>query len=123
MNNTLREAARLLNEYKPKEALQKLSQLNDKSEKSLQLEKKCKKLLSQQILFHLKELDVSKDNIAFKKHINDYRKFIGEDKSITPYIKLMKEYEIEQEKDMNTNVYIGIFSLIGIAIIIILSCI
>lgn len=119
-NEILREATRLLGNYKPKEALLKLSELKEESERSSQLKEKCKGLLKQQSLYLLKELKTSKDYIGMKGIVYDYKKYIGEDKDIKPYINLIDNYNEEVQNNIDNNANIVVFALIGIAILIVL---
>lgn len=120
MNEVLREATLLLNDYKPKEALQKLSELNSESEQSLLLKERCKSLLRQQILYLLRELDLSKDNIKIRKLTSDYVNFIGYDDNIAPYINHVKKNESQEEGKKKMTANVVVFSLLGIALIIVL---
>lgn len=115
MNDIIREATRLLNEYKPKEALLRLSDLNEESVQSLQLKESCKRLYKQQALYLLKE---ESDNNKVKGIVDEYRRLIGDDKEIQAYIEIANE--ISEERKKENFVLSIVFLLIGIAIILIL---
>ena len=85
MDRIQREATQLLNEYKPKEALEKLSGLQKKSEQSLQLTENCKILLRQQLLYLLKEANNSNDYEEMEVYISEYKRFLGMDEYCEVY--------------------------------------
>ena len=106
MDKILREAALLLNEYKPKEALEKLSELQKKSEKSIQLEENCKILLRQQLLYLLKEADNSNDYEEMEVYISEYKRFLGMDEycevyddKVTLHKNLVAQTRYNQKKE------------------------
>lgn len=85
MDKILHEATQLLNECKPKEALEKLSGLQKKSEQSLQLTENCKMLLRQQLLYLLKEANNSNDYEEMEVYISEYKRFLGMDEYCKVY--------------------------------------
>ncbi len=114
MNDIIREATRLLNEYKPKEALLKLSNLSEESVQSLQLKENCKRLYKQQALYLLKE---ESDSNKIKGIVDEYREFIGDDKEIQAYVKIANEIIGE---DRNKEIFVLSILLLSIGIAIIL---
>ena len=101
MDKILHEATQLLNEYKPKEALEKLSGLQKKSEQSLQLTENCKMLLRQQLLYLLKEANNSNDYEEMEVYISEYKRFLGMDEYCKVYddkVTLQRKEQLELER-------------------------
>lgn len=106
MDRIQREATQLLNEYKPKEALEKLSGLQKKSEQSLQLTENCKILLRQQLLYLLKEANNSNDYEEMEVYISEYKRFLGMDEycevyddKVTLHKNLVAQTRYNQKKE------------------------
>ena len=103
MNDVLLKATQLLNDYNPKEALEKLSGLQNKSEQSYRLIEECKKLLRQQLLYLLKEADETNDYNEMERLLKDYKRFLKADKFYKSYHekilqKRIEEKELEEQK-------------------------
>ena len=102
MNETLREATRLLNDYRPQEALAKLSELSKQSKSSEQvreLKKNCKKLLKEQYLYQLKEADRENDYKEIELLLNGYKLHHGSDKNFKFYNDKLLLYQKKNEEE------------------------
>ena len=102
MDRTLNEALRLLNDYKPKEALLKLSELERQSQQSILLKEQCETLLRQQLLYLLKEVSAANDYKGMEVLVCEYQKFLGIDEYCEVYddkLSLHKKSEEEKEKE------------------------
>ena len=98
MNDVLLKATQLLNDYNPKEALEKLSGLQNKSEQSYRLIEECKKLLRQQLLYLLKEADEANDYNEMERLLEDYKRFLKEDEFYKSYYEKRLQKRIEEER-------------------------
>lgn len=98
MNEVLRKATQLLSDYNPKEALIKLSGLQNPSEESFRLKEECKKLLRQQLLYLLREAKETNDYNEMERLLKDYTNFLGKDRHYKLYYKeILLERERENE--------------------------
>lgn len=98
MNKVLSEVTGLLNDYSPKEALIRLSGLQNMTEQSYRLKEECKKLLRQQLLYLLREAKETNDYDEMERLLKDYTNFLGKDRHYKLYYKeILLERERENE--------------------------
>ena len=101
MNKVLSEVTGLLNDYSPKEALIRLSGLQNMTEQSYRLKEECKKLLRQQLLYLLREAKETNDYDEMERLLKDYTNFLGKDRHYKLYYKeILLERERERENEI-----------------------
>lgn len=104
MNEVLQQATKYYEACMPIEALHKLDELKRESEKSLQLKDLCIKLLIQQAPYLLKEYQNNSDFVEMRTLIEEYKKYVGNDRAISAYSKSCSVHEAnlkEQQIEMN----------------------
>ena len=103
MNEVLQKATKFYEACLPIEALQKLEELKKDSEQSILLKNKCIRLLIQQTPYLLQEHKKNNDIAEIKYLIDKYKKYVGNDKTISEYCKFYEAYEIECKKQQTEN--------------------
>lgn len=98
MNEILNEATQLLKDYNPKEALIKLSGLQNPAEQSFRLKNECKKVYKEQLLYLLKEAEEADDYNEMERLLEDYKRFLKEDKFYKSYHERILQRKEEEEK-------------------------
>ena len=93
MNEVLQQAAKYYEACMPIKALHKLEELKKESEKSIQLKSMCIKMLIQQAPYLLKEFQSHDDFVEMRTLIEEYKKYVGNDKSISTYSRACEAYE------------------------------
>lgn len=94
----LQQATKFYEACMPIEALHKLEELKKEFEESLQLKKRCINMLVQQAPYLLKEYQSDNDFVEMRHLIEEYKKYVGNDKAISTYSKSCAVYEAKRKE-------------------------
>ena len=97
MEEVLKDAARLLQDGEPEQALLLLNEVEEPTLGCEQLKSACKRMLSQQYLYLLREAQKERDLETANKIAEKHKYYIGEDERIT---QLLDETKSKHESQM-----------------------
>lgn len=100
MEEVLKDAARLLQDGDPEQALRLLNEVKDSTLEYEQLKAACKRMLSQQYMYLLREAQKEGDLEKARDLAEKYRYHIGEDERITQLLEETKSKHEEKEKEL-----------------------
>lgn len=95
MEEVLKDAARLLQDGEPEQALKLLNEVDESTLEYEQLKSACKRMLSQQYMYLLREAQKEGDLDTAKEIAEKHRYYIGEDERIA---QLLEETKVKQEE-------------------------
>ena len=127
MEEVLKDAARLLQDGEPEQALKLLNEVEESTLEYEQLKSACKRMLSQQYLYLLREAKNEEDTKTITEIMEKYTLLIGEDNLLAQYrdfvnIKMTAANNIEEGKKNDKKVYQLIVGAVLIVFFIALIC-
>lgn len=99
MEEVLKEATRLLQDGEPEQALRLLNEVKDSTLEYEQLKAACKRMLSQQYMYLLREAQKEGDLDTAKEIAEKHRYYIGEDERIAQLLEETKSKHVEKEAE------------------------
>ena len=99
MEEVLKDAARLLQDGDPEQALRLLNEVKDSTLEYEQLKAACKRMLSQQYMYLLREAQKEGDLDTAKEIAEKHRYYIGEDERIAQLLEETKSKHVEKEAE------------------------
>ncbi len=93
MEKTIRKATKLLGEGEAERALAMLKTLEAPTEEGKNLMMECRKVLSDQYIYLLKEAESKSQDEEMYTILRKYLDNIGEDKKLKPYKRFLRKYE------------------------------
>lgn len=98
MNETLQKATQLLQNGEAEEALLLLNELGESSTESEQLKQTCKKVLSEQYLYLLREAKKENDLKTLNEIISKYKNYIGEEEALEQYMDIVSKNDLQEDE-------------------------
>ena len=99
MEEVLKDAARLLQNGEPEQALLLLNEVEESTLEYEQLKSACKRMLSQQYMYLLREAQKEGDLDTAKEIAEKHRCYIGEDERIGQLLEETKSKHVEKEAE------------------------